>query len=100
LTLGEVLRIFPRSVFPFFFAFYRPKEEKVVDYTNLRTVKQLAQEAPFTTESTIRWWIYQAARNGFAATLIKIGGRIYIDKTAFNKWLEDQRMASLPGEPA
>jgi len=88
---------------PFFLSFLLftgPKEEKVVDYTNLRTVKQLAQEAPFTTESTIRWWIYQAASNGFAAALIKIGGRIYIDKTAFNKWLEDQRMASLPGQPA
>jgi len=55
-----------------------------VDYTDLLTVKQLAQEAPFVTESTIRWWIYHANRNGFDTVMIKIGGRVYIDKRAFN----------------
>jgi len=25
--------------------------------------------------------------------LIKIGGRVYIDRAEFNKWLEGQRMA-------
>jgi hypothetical protein len=51
------------------------------------------------TESTIRWWIYHANSNGFDAVLIKIGGRVYIDKNAFNKWLEGQRLAA-PGDAA
>ncbi len=69
-------------------------EKTLVEYTDLRTVKQLAKEAPFVTESTIRWWIYHANSNGFDAVLIKIGGRVYIDKNAFNKWLEGQRLAA------
>ena len=46
------------------------------------------------TESKIRWWIFHANSNGFDAALIKIGGRVYIDKTAFNKWLESQPLAA------
>ena len=68
-----------------------------MDYTDLRTVKQLAQEAPFVTESTLRWWIYHANSNGFDTVLIKIGGRVYIDKRAFNKWLEGQTLGC-PGQ--
>ena len=75
-------------------------EERPVDYTDLRTVKQLAQEAPFVTENTLRWWIYHANRNGFDTVLIKIGGRVYIDKHAFNKWLEGQRLAAPDSEAA
>jgi len=82
---------------PFFSSllfFFTQTEEILADYNDLRTVKQLAKEAPFVTESTIRWWIYHANRNGFDAVLIKIGGRVYIDKNAFNKWLEGQRLAA------
>jgi hypothetical protein len=71
-------------------------EKTLVEYTDLRTVKQLAKEAPFVTESTIRWWIYHANSNGFDAVLIKIGGRVYIDKNAFNKWLEGQNQDPSP----
>jgi len=72
----------------------------VVDYTELRTVKQLASEAPFVTESKLRWWIFHADTNGMAPALIKIGGRVYIDRTEFNKWLESQRMARKPNNQA
>ncbi|GEM_PF-746398 len=87
------------SVFSFLLFFYTQMEKILVEYTDLRTVKQLAKEAPFVTESTIRWWIYHANSNGFDAVLIKIGGRVYIDKNAFNKWLEGQRLAA-PGDAA
>lgn len=46
------------------------------------------------TESKIRWWIFHAESNGFDAAMIKIGGRVYIDKAAFNKWLESHRVAA------
>ncbi|MCZ8036465.1 MAG: helix-turn-helix domain-containing protein [Novosphingobium sp.] len=65
----------------------------MVDYQALRTVKQLAAEAPWVTEAKLRWWIFHAESNGLGAALIKIGGRVYIDRTEFNRWLEAQRLA-------
>ena len=72
----------------------------MIDYTELRTVKQLAAEAPFVTEAKLRWWIFHAETNGMAAALIKIGGRVYIDRAAFNTWLESQRVATKPKKKA
>ena len=72
----------------------------MIDYKELRTVKQLAAEAPFVTESKLRWWIFHAETNGMAPALIKIGGRVYIDRAEFNKWLEGQRMAPKPQNQA
>lgn len=65
----------------------------MVDYQELRTVKQLAAEATFVTESKLRWWIFHADKCGIASALVKIGGRVYIDRSEFNVWLESQRMA-------
>ena len=84
----------------FLLFFFNPRRERLVNYTDLRTVKQLVQEAPFVTESTVRWWIYHANSNGFDAVLIKIGGRVYIDKNAFNTWLEGQRLAASQSDAA
>lgn len=66
-----------------------------MDYRELRTVKQLAQEAPFLTENKLRWWIFHAESNGIGTALVKISGRVYIDRHEFNRWLEGQRMAPL-----
>ena len=68
-------------------------EVAIVDFTELRTVKQLADEAPFITESKLRWWIFHAETNGMKSALIKVSGRVYIDRGEFCKWLEGQRMA-------
>lgn len=65
----------------------------MVDFRDLATVKQVAVEAPFITEAKLRWWIFHAETNGLKPALIKIGGRVYIDRAEFNKWLEGQRMA-------
>jgi len=65
----------------------------MVNYEELRTVKQMASEAVFLTESKLRWWIFHAETNGLSAALIKVSGRIYIDRHQFNKWLEGQRMS-------
>ena len=64
-----------------------------MDYKELRTVKQLAAEATFVTEAKLRWWIFHADTNGLKTALIKIGGRVYIDRLEFNRWLESRRLA-------
>jgi hypothetical protein len=70
-------------------------ESTIIDYTHLKTIKQLADKASFVTESKLRWWIFHCATNGMASAIIKIGGRVYIDRLAFNRWLEGQRLAPL-----
>ena len=61
----------------------------MVDFTNLRTIKQLAAEAaPIFTEGKIRWWVYNADTNGLKVAIVRVGGRIYLDREAFNLWLE------------
>ncbi len=64
----------------------------MVDYKNLRTVKQIAQKAyPIITEGKLRWWIFHAEKNGLGKAIVRIGGRVYIDRDAFNEWLEHKR---------
>ncbi len=74
----------------------------MTDYTRLRTVRQLAQEAKFITEAKLRWWVFHAPKYGFEPVIIKIGGRVYIDVVEFNNWLERHRLApkSLDAQPA
>lgn len=62
-------------------------------------MRQLAAEAPFITEATLRWWIFHAETSGPRPALLKIGGRVYIDRAEFNKWLESQRLAPKPLKP-
>lgn len=71
-----------------------------LDYRDLRTVKQIADEAPFVTVAKLRWWIFHASENGLDAALIKVGGRLYIDRNAFNDWLEGHRVAPAPDDRA
>lgn len=59
----------------------------MVDYRDLAPVRQVAAEAPFITEAKLRWWIFHADTNGLKAALIKIGGRVYIDRAEFSRWL-------------
>lgn len=65
----------------------------MVDYKELRTVKQLAKEAAFVSEAKIRWWVFHRETNGFKPAVIKIGGRVFIDRLEFNRWLESHRLA-------
>lgn len=60
---------------------------------NIISVKGLAEHIPVFTESMIRWWIFNADKNGLNKCLIKIGGRVYVDLLEFNEWLEGQRLA-------
>lgn len=69
-------------------------------YRDLRTVKQLAGEIRWVTESKLRWWIFHRETNGFGVVLVQIGGRIYIDIAEFNKWLEAQRLVPRASQAA
>ena len=62
-----------------------------MDYKNLRTVKQIVENAhPVITDGKMRAWIFNAETNGFAQVIVRVGGRIYIDRDAFNLWLDSQ----------
>ncbi len=56
--------------------------------SNLTTVQALAKGGPFS-EASIRWWIFNAASNGMAASgaLVRIGRRVYIDSDRFEGWI-------------
>ena len=65
----------------------------MINYQNLRTVRQLAQEtSPAITIGKLRWWVFHAEENGLNHALVKIGGRLFIDSEQFNVWLEAQRI--------
>ncbi len=64
-----------------------------MDMTHLLTVAQLAELNPAFTESTIRWWIFNAEEFGFSKCIIRIKGRVYIDRIACEAWLEQHRQA-------
>lgn len=64
-------------------------------YEDLRTVKQLVNEAPFLTEQKLRWYIFHAKKNGLAPAIVKISNRVYIDRYAFSAWVESHRVAPL-----
>ena len=59
---------------------------------HLYTVAQLAQLNPAFSEATVRWWIFNAEANGFNKCIIRVGGRVFIDRVAFEAWLEEHRV--------
>jgi hypothetical protein len=67
----------------------------VMDVQNLLTVAQLAELNPALTEPTLRWWIFTDEAFGFAKCLVRIRGRVFIDRAAFEAWLEEHRTAEL-----
>jgi len=58
---------------------------------DLLTIDQLVEKFPAFREKTVRWSIYNGKSNGFEACIIRIGSRIYIDRTKFDVWLESHR---------
>ena len=71
----------------------------MVDYKDLRTVKQIVENAhPVITDGKMRFWIFHAETNGLAKAIIRIGGRVYLDRNVFNSWLEDHRDEPVPIE--
>ncbi len=73
-----------------------------MDFKNLRTIRQLAAEAQaqdggsFLTEAKLRWWVHNADKNGLKVAMIRVGGRIFFDREAFNGWLESLKLQNEP----
>jgi len=65
-----------------------------MDGENILTIDQLVLAFPAFGEKTVRWWIYNGKSNGFEACLIRIGSRIYIDRTRFLEWLKSHRVVA------
>lgn len=69
----------------------------MTEVSELRTVKQLAQELKPTgafTEATLRWLIFNRNTNGFDQALVHVGRRVFIDRERFGAWLNAQRERS------
>jgi hypothetical protein len=62
---------------------------------------QVSQRKAAPNSATSSSTIYShAEKNGLKPALLKVGGRVYIDRAEFNKWLDGQRMAPKPMRPA
>jgi hypothetical protein len=55
---------------------------------SLRTVSQLATELPAFDERALRRLIFNAGELGLSPAIVRIGRRVFIDKEAFDAWLE------------
>lgn len=66
-----------------------------MDYANLRSIRQISAANPVFSEASLRWHVFNAATNGLASAIVKLGSRILIDEIAFSRWLERGRMAPL-----
>jgi hypothetical protein len=62
---------------------------------NLITVRQLVERSPFT-EGQLRFWIFEAPRNGLAevGAVVRVGRRVYVDIDAFDRWIDRQNPRS------
>ncbi|MCZ8036296.1 MAG: DNA-binding protein [Novosphingobium sp.] len=66
-----------------------------MELRNLLTVAQVEELNPALSQATLRWWIFNAEVNGFNKCLIRVGGRVFIDRVALEAWLEEHRAAGL-----
>ena len=59
---------------------------------NLKTVPQFVAGTPFT-EGQVRFWIFDAARNGLADCegVVRVGRRVYVDVAGFERWIDSQQ---------
>ena len=63
---------------------------------DLRSISQFADENPAFTEPAIRWFIFNAKKNGLdrLGAIKRIGRRVYIDSPKFSNWVENQQRAA------
>ena len=54
----------------------------------LRTIDQVADDSPALTKSRLYKWVADAENNGLERALVRKGGRVYIHRQRFDKWLE------------
>lgn len=58
---------------------------------DLKSVAEFAKATAFS-EGQLRWWIFEAERNGLARDggVVRIGRRVYIDTQGFERWISSQ----------
>jgi hypothetical protein len=52
------------------------------------TVRKLVEKYSFVTSSSIRWYIFHGAQNGFNKCIRRLGRKILIDEQAFFAWVD------------
>ena len=61
---------------------------------NYFTVRQFAEKFPFTTQSGLRYYIFNASKNGFDKVIKRIGSKVLINAEAFEKWIDENQNVS------
>jgi len=59
----------------------------MIDFRQLRTIKQLAAESPAFSEGALRWVVFNAKANGLDEAIVRHGRKVLIDLPRFNDWL-------------
>jgi hypothetical protein len=62
-----------------------------MDHIELLKIKDLVKSYPFLNEDAVRRFIKKNTHD-IKNTIIKIGGTIYFDVNAFDKWIDSQRL--------
>lgn len=63
---------------------------------NLQTIGQLAKRHPWT-ETQCRWWVKNAATNGLAHAIERVGSRVLIDENQLKAWVAGQAERKVGG---
>ena len=64
-----------------------------MEIQNLRTIKQLAEEGPWTV-AALRGLVHNADDLGLADAIIRVGRKVLIDKERLERWLDQRRQSS------
>jgi hypothetical protein len=61
--------------------------------TTILSVRQLAERHPAFTESSLRWLLFEADKNGLATSgaVLRVGRRVLFDEQKFLRWLESRQ---------
>ncbi len=59
----------------------------MIDYKNLRSVEQIAQETQAISQGTLEKWRFHRDRMGMASVFVEIDTNVYWDVSRLNEWL-------------
>ncbi|MEQ9640394.1 MAG: hypothetical protein RIM84_10270 [Alphaproteobacteria bacterium] len=62
-------------------------EGQRVDFRNLRSIRQIADQCPALSDATVQRWMFHRHRNGLVRAVVEIDANTYVDISAFNEWL-------------
>ena len=56
---------------------------------NYFTVRQFAEKFPFTTQSGLRYYIFNAKKCNFESVIRRIGTKVLINADKFAQWVDE-----------